>query len=95
MSKYVLVVNDELYHHGIKGQKWGVRRFRNNDGSLTTKGHKRYVTSKAYDDYKKAIRAFEKAEYDEDDLRSSVGMSNALKAEKEAKKRWGKSWFDE
>lgn len=31
-----------LYHHGIKGQKWGVRRFQNKDGSLTPKGEKRY-----------------------------------------------------
>lgn len=33
---------DELYHHGIKGQKWGVRRFQNKDGSLTSEGRKRY-----------------------------------------------------
>lgn len=33
---------DSLYHHGIKGQKWGVRRFQNADGSLTAKGQKRY-----------------------------------------------------
>lgn len=32
----------ELYHHGIRGQKWGVRRFQNTDGSLTTKGKTRY-----------------------------------------------------
>lgn len=31
----------ELYHHGIKGQKWGVRRFRNADGSLTEAGKRR------------------------------------------------------
>ena len=32
----------ELYHHGIKGQKWGVRRFQNKDGSLTPAGRRRY-----------------------------------------------------
>ena len=31
-----------LAHHGIKGQKWGVRRFQNEDGSLTSDGQKRY-----------------------------------------------------
>lgn len=32
----------ELYHHGVKGQKWGVRRFQNKDGSLTLAGQRRY-----------------------------------------------------
>lgn len=33
--------NSELQHHGIKGQRWGVRRFQNKDGSLTPAGEKR------------------------------------------------------
>lgn len=37
-----MVYATELYHHGIKGMKWGVRRFQNKDGSLTPAGKKRY-----------------------------------------------------
>jgi len=55
--------DDSLQHHGIKGQKWGVRRFQNADGSLTPEGQKRYgttgygpgtlnrTTAKAYEKY--------------------------------------------
>lgn len=33
--------NNELYHHGVKGMKWGVRRYQNEDGSLTNAGKRR------------------------------------------------------
>ena len=39
MNDYL--VTKELYHHGIKGQKWGVRRYQNEDGTLTEAGRKR------------------------------------------------------
>ena len=40
-------MTDGVYikHHGIKGQKWGVRRFQNKDGSLTNAGERRYNKS--------------------------------------------------
>ena len=31
-----------LAHHGIKGQRWGIRRFQEEDGTLTAEGRKRY-----------------------------------------------------
>ena len=43
---------DELQHHGIKGQKWGVRRFQNADGSLTTAGKQRASETKKRTDAK-------------------------------------------
>ena len=39
------MINNNLQHHGIKGQKWGVRRFQNKDGSLTPEGRDRYADS--------------------------------------------------
>lgn len=36
-----MVNNNYLAHHGIKGMKWGIRRFQNSDGSLTNAGKKR------------------------------------------------------
>lgn len=36
------MANNELTHWGIKGMKWGIRRFQNKDGSLTSEGRKRY-----------------------------------------------------
>lgn len=44
----------ELCHHGIKGQKWGVRRYQFADGSLTPSGKKRYKISQNSNSVKRA-----------------------------------------
>ena len=36
-----------LMHHGVKGQKWGVRRYQNEDGSLTAKGKQKYSSEES------------------------------------------------
>lgn len=39
---WYIINSNELYHHGIKGQKWGVRRYQNPDGTLTEEGKRQY-----------------------------------------------------
>lgn len=45
--------NNQIWHWGIKGMKWGVRRYQNTDGSLTDAGKRRYSTDVAANAKKK------------------------------------------
>ena len=54
---------DELCHYGIKGQKWGVRRFQNSDGSYTSEGKRRAQQQEKKDPVK---------EMKDEDLRKAI-----------------------
>jgi len=49
-----------LVHYGIKGQKWGIRRYQNEDGSLTAEGKKRYAALRTRGDVEKIFSSFSK-----------------------------------
>ena len=51
---------EHLSHHGILGQRWGVRRFQNADGTLTAAGRKRYLSSDPAEDSLKLSVSHEK-----------------------------------
>lgn len=80
--------HDFLEHHGIKGQKWGVRRFQNSDGSLTDEGKRRYGIKSTLGSVKKAAgKALRKAtgRQTDEELNSELAKQRS-KAERRAKK---------
>lgn len=73
--------NNELYHWGIKGMKWGVRRYQNKDGTLTPAGKKRYSdssesTSNVSPDYTRAHTAKKVSEMSDQELRDRLNRLN-------------------
>ena len=45
------ISENELYHWGVKGMRWGVRRYQNEDGTLTAAGKKRVTKREARGEY--------------------------------------------
>lgn len=68
-------MSDEfLVHHGIKGQRWGIRRFQNEDGTLTNAGKKRY-SAEGYES-KKTKKLKKAIENDKETLESLTKYQN-------------------
>lgn len=82
------VHSDELQHWGIKGQKWGQRRYQNKDGSLTPLGQKRY--NKEVEKLKKEtakVKEAEKAAATRKKTQSKLDKLEAAKAKLEERKK--------
>lgn len=87
--------SSELYHHGVKGMKWGVRRYQNEDGTLTANGKKHSALYKRLTDpdggYENAVRAlrgskdFRKAYRDRDAAISGINKKYRVE---EARKKY-------
>lgn len=101
--EYVICNSDnstiELYHYGIKGQKWGIRRFQDASGRLTDEGKRRYGSKPtkygkmAYKNAQKAAsvkKMFTKMKKNSDkrvERFTRKGKTDKLKEEKEMNKR--------
>ena len=76
--------SNELYHHGVLGQKWGIRRYQNKDGSLTAAGRKRYSGLTGKVRYIKDKRTYNKT-------KKELAKAREIRAKKaELKKEWAK-----
>ena len=93
MTQYYSTINGSyvLYHSGIKGMKWGIRRFQNEDGSLTDEGKKRYAKLTGKID--KQVRKIEKYQRKVDNqsgryLRAQRKKAKAAKLKNRAMNAW-------
>lgn len=77
-----------LCHFGILGQKWGVRRYQNPDGTLTSEGRERYLGN----DFDKEIGAITQATYNVYNKTADRANAGLSKINKDFDKRYGKDY---
>lgn len=80
---------DDIQHHGIKGMKWGIRRYRNEDGTLTDAGKKRYSQNDRllYKSYVRDAKKLNKLKKDADNTYQSKRAAEKREKAKQNLKR--------
>lgn len=92
----------ELYHYGVKGMRWGVRRYQNKDGSLNDRGIKRYAkkgyaqdslnsnktrAGRAFDQYTGAHKLHGSVKYDMSSKKANKARAEQYLKEKNSRKQ--------
>lgn len=70
-------MENELYHHGVKGMRWGIRRYQNPDGSLTDLGRKRLLKSDGTLNRKGKRKLGKDYKYETDEERRSKALKSS------------------
>lgn len=87
-----IFMNQELYHFGVKGMKWGVRRYQNKDGSLTPRGRKRYDAMSDDKLQKTLYKQVKKARSEQSDWSNQWNVNNTIgKYSKAAEEKYRKA----
>jgi hypothetical protein len=103
-SSEQVVLKNYLEHHGVKGQRWGVRRYQNADGSLTEKGKERINKTKdkvekmydkmIYKSEKKAANAAKKGKSGKQKTWEYIAKENKRAKAEKLKKIGDMNWTD-
>ena len=73
----------EMYHHGIKGQRWGIRKYQNPDGTLTAEGRARYGIDEKDNASNRLLRSSDTNRKDAGELRKAAILAKTEKARKD------------
>lgn len=76
-TEFMITRDDELYHHGVKGQKWGIHRYQNRDGSLIKSDNKHHLST---------VSSFVKKQKDKAFVRKTTKKASRVPTSKEINK---------